>query len=190
MVTSHRQALARAARRALVETMTELTDEEFDRGATLCEGWSPRDVLGHVLGTAEIGPYVRAPWRMHRINADAAAAARTRDRGELLAAARTWAELPTRTDRILGPVLMGDVAMHHQDVLRGLGRTRQVPPAEEAAIYYEGVALKAQKFQPVLQRYRVEPVNGIGRVIGRGTRGRGTGGALGLGLGGREAGSG
>jgi len=186
MKTSHRQAAARTARRALVDTMAELSDEEFERGATLCAGWPPRDVLGHLLGTAEIGPYVRAPWRMHRINARAVQASRARSREELIAAGRVWAELPTRIDRLLGPVLIGDVAMHHQDVLRGLGRTRQIPPAEEAAIYYEGVALTAQKFQPVLLRYRVEPVNGIGRPLGRGVRVRGTAEALGMWLGGRK----
>lgn len=174
---------ARAARHAFVDTVDELSDAEFDHGTTLCTEWSPRDVLAHLIGTAEIGRYLRAPWRLHKINAEIVAAGRGRDRAELIAVGRHWAQVP---DRALAGLLLGDVAMHHQDVLRGLGRTRQIPPAEEAAILAEGVSLTAQKLQPTLFRYRVEPTNGIGRPRGRGTVVRGTAEALGLWLGGRN----
>ncbi|MDQ2626723.1 MAG: maleylpyruvate isomerase family mycothiol-dependent enzyme [Actinomycetota bacterium] len=175
--------IARAARQAFIDTVDGLTDAEFDHGATLCAGWSPRDVLAHLIGTAKVGRYLRAPWRLHTINAEIVAAGRLRDRDEIIAAGRRWAQVP---DRAMAGFLLGDVAMHHQDVLRGLGRSRDIPPAEEAAILTEGVSLTAQKLQPTLLRYRVEPTNGIGRPRGRGTVVRGTAEALGLWLGGRD----
>lgn len=173
----------RAAREAFIDTVDGLTDAEFDHGTTLCAGWSPRDVLAHLIGTAEIGRYLRAPWRLHKINAEIVAAGRLRDRAEITAAGRRWAQVP---DRRLAGLLLGDVAMHHQDVLRGLGRSRDIPAAEEAAILTEGINLTVQKLQPTLLRYRVEPTNGLGRPRGRGTVVRGTAEALGLWLGGRN----
>lgn len=178
--------VVRAARRAFVDTVEGLTAVEFDHGTTLCAGWSPRDVLAHLIGTADIGPYLRAPWRLHKINAEAVAAGRRQSRDQLIAAGRDWAQIPKRTDRALAKLLLGDVAMHHQDVLRGLGRTRPLNPVEEAAIFAEGVSLTLQKLQPTLLKYRVEPTNGIGRPRGRGTPVRGTAEALGLWLGGRD----
>lgn len=178
--------VVRAARHSFVDTVDGLTDAEFDDGVTLCAGWSPRDVLAHLIGTADIGPYLRAPWRLHQINAEAVAAGRRQSRQALSAAGRHWADMPKRIDRALAKLLLGDVAMHHQDVLRGLGRTRVLPAAEEAAIFTEGVSLTFQKLQPTLFKYRVEPTNGIGRPRGRGIRVRGTAEALGLWLGGRD----
>lgn len=186
MASRSDREVVRAARRAFVDTVDSLTDAEFDNGPTLCAGWSPRDVLAHLIGTAEIGRYLRAPWRIHQINADAVAAGRRQSRAELIAAGRAWAEIPKRTDRALAKLLLGDVAMHHQDVLRGLGRTRVLSPIEEAAIFTEGISLTVQKLQPTLLRYRVEPTNGIGRPRGRGIPVRGTAEALGLWLGGRD----
>ncbi len=178
--------VVRAARHAFVDTVDGLTDTEFNAGRTLCAGWSPRDVLAHLIGTADIGRYLRAPWRIHQINAAAVAAGRRQSRAELIAAGRAWAQIPGRADRTFARLLLGDVAMHHQDVLRGLGRSRELTPVEEAAIFSEGISLTLQKRQPTLLRYRVEPSNGIGRPRGRGIPVRGTAEALGLWLGGRE----
>ncbi|WP_024441471.1 maleylpyruvate isomerase N-terminal domain-containing protein [Mycobacterium sp. UM_WGJ] len=179
---TNRIDIVRAARHAFVDTVDGLTDAEFDHGTTLCAQWSPRDVLAHLIGTSEIGRYLRAPWRLHKINAEVVTAGRGRDRADLIAAARRWAQVP---DRAVARLLLGDLAMHHQDVLRGLGRSREIPPVEEAAILTEGVSLTVQKLQPTLLRYRIEPTNGIGRPRGRGTVVRGTAEALGLWLGGR-----
>ncbi|MEZ0362116.1 maleylpyruvate isomerase family mycothiol-dependent enzyme [Mycobacterium sp. pUA109] len=186
MASQTSQAVVRAARSAFLDTVEALSDAEFDDGPTLCAGWSPRDVLAHLIGTAEVGPYLRAPWRLHRINGEFVAAGRRQDRASLTAAGRAWADLPKPVDRAICRLLLGDVAMHHQDVLRGLGRTRVLDPVEEAAIFFEGVSLTIQKAQPTLFKYRVEPTNGIGRALGRGIRVRGTAEALGLWLGGRE----
>lgn len=186
MASQTGQDAARAARRALVDTIDGLTDAEFNDGPTLCAGWSPRDVLAHVIGTANIGRYLRAPWRLHQITGEVVAAGRHQRRETLIAMGRQWAEITKPADRRLAGLLLGDVAMHHQDVLRGLGRTRELPPVEEAAILREGASLTVQKAQPILLKYRVEPTNGIGRPLGRGIRVRGTAEALGLWLGGRD----
>jgi uncharacterized protein (TIGR03083 family) len=179
-------AAARAARNAFIDTVEGLTDAEFDDGTTLCAGWSPRDVLAHLIGTADIGRYLRAPWRLHKINAEVVAAGRRQRRDTLIGMGRKWAEITGGWDRRLAGPLLGDLAMHHQDVLRGLGRTRVLPEVEEAALLREGMLLTIQKAQPTLLKYRVEPTNGVGRPMGRGIPVRGTAEALGLWLGGRN----
>lgn len=60
----------RTARHGFVDTVEGLTEAEFDHGTTLCSAWAPRDVLAHLIGTAEIERYLRAPWRLHAINAE------------------------------------------------------------------------------------------------------------------------
>ncbi|KAA1433011.1 maleylpyruvate isomerase N-terminal domain-containing protein [Mycolicibacter arupensis] len=43
----------RTARHGFVDTVEGLTEAEFDHGTTLCSAWAPRDVLAHLIGTAE-----------------------------------------------------------------------------------------------------------------------------------------
>lgn len=175
----------RAERHAFVDTVTGLSEADFESGTTLCEGWAPRDVLAHLIGTARTADYLRAPWRLHQINERFVADARRRPRDEMIAAGRAWADLPGRLDRMISPFLLGDVAVHHQDVLRGAGLTRALPRHIESAIFHEGVALSFQRPRPALLRYRVEPSNGIGARLGRGPRVLGPAEALGMWLGGR-----
>ena len=77
--------------------------------------------------------------------------------------------------------LLGDLAVHHQDVIRGLGRHRKVPDASAAAILREGVLLGSKR----LLTHRVVPTDG-GRALGRGRTVRGMREALGLWLAGRS----
>jgi len=77
--------------------------------------------------------------------------------------------------------LLGDVAVHHQDVLRPLGLPYHVPPPSRRAILREGMVLGVRR----LWTHRVEPVDG-GMAIGRGPVVRGTMTALGLWLAGRR----
>ena len=60
----------RRERRRLIETVDGLSDDEFTSGRTLCEVWSPRDVLGHVIGVDAVGTYVAmaagSTWRTPR----------------------------------------------------------------------------------------------------------------------------
>ena len=173
----------RAERRAFLATIESLTPDELEHGPTLCASWAPRDVLGHVLGVDEkITEYVRTGGNVHKANARLVERFRALDRDELLARAREWAASPALLSRMGSFGLLGDLAVHHQDVVRGLGRHRDVPEASARAILREGMVLGA----PKLRRYRVAPPD-TGGAFGRGQVVRGTAEALGMWLGGRRA---
>lgn len=176
----------RAERTSLIETLERLSDEEFDSGTTLCDQWSPRDVLGHVLGVDRVfRSYLPYGPRINAANAAQAdrAARMTRDR--LMDQARRWAERPSLSSRVGAVILLGDLAIHHQDVLRGLGRTREVPDAVATAIFREGLQLSLWLNRRVL-RHRLVPADGH-RAVGRGPEVRGTREALGMWLAGRDS---
>jgi uncharacterized protein (TIGR03083 family) len=168
-------------RELLIETFESLTDAEFESGPTLCLEWAPRDVLAHVIGLdSSVHRYVLAGFQVDKANAAIVAAGRRQTRPRLMARARHWAARPAPLSRAAAAFLLGDLAVHHQDVVRGLGRTRELPEASAAAILREGVVLGGKR----LLTHRVEPTDG-GRPLGRGTRVRGTREALGLWLAGR-----
>jgi uncharacterized protein (TIGR03083 family) len=170
-------------RSAVLVTLASLTDDEFESGRTLCEGWAPRDVLAHLLGIDHgLGDYVKAKGNVGRANAEIVERSRVRSRDELMAAAEPWATHPPMTTRSVAVFLLGDTAIHHQDVLRGTGRSRDVPAAARAAILREGAVLGPHR----LLRYRVVPVDG-GRPMGRGAVVRGSSEALGMWLAGRRS---
>lgn len=172
----------REERAALVATLTALTDEEFQSAPTLCAGWAPRDVLAHVVGIdTQVSAYLRAGGRINRANESVVTRGRSRSRAELLAEGRHWAAHPAPLARVIAFGLLGDVAIHHQDVLRALGRHYEIPPASRRAILREGMVLGARR----LWTHRIEPVDG-GMAVGRGQRVRGTMTALGLWLAGRR----
>ena len=169
-------------RRAVMATLRSLTHDELRHGTTLCEGWSPADVLAHLIGIDESLPeYARAYGRIDVANARIVERMAQRSDDELLARGDAWAAQPAIATRLGAWYLLGDVATHHQDVLRGLGRSRAIPVASRDAILREGMVLGAAK----LLRYRVVPNDG-GRAVGRGRVVRGTSEALGLWLSGRR----
>lgn len=173
----------RAERAAFLATIESLTEDEFEHGTTLCEGWAPRDVLGHLLGIDEApAEYVKAFGHVGKGNAAIVDRMRARDRAELLANAREWAAKPALLSLVSSYGLLGDLGVHHQDVLRGLGRTRDVPPAIARAILREGLVLGITK----LRSYRVAPTD-TGRAVGVGQTVRGTAEQLGMWLAGRRS---
>lgn len=176
----------RAERFRLIGTLQELSDEEFDNGPTLCAGWSPRDVLGHLIGVDYLlGSYLPYGMRIHDANQAQADRARRIPRDRLMEWAAHWAANPSLTSRLGVVVTLGDLGVHHQDVLRGLGRKREVPDAVANAIFREGMQLSLWMNRRVL-RHRLVPTDG-GRPVGRGPRVRGTREALGLWLAGRDS---
>ncbi len=175
----------RAERHRFVDTIESLTDDEFESGRTLCAGWAPRDVLAHLLGTAQLTSYLRGGLRVNTVNARLVGAARRLSRQELTGHGRVWAAEPGAGDRVAARFLLGDVSVHHEDVLRGLGRDRDVPVEIAAAIFREGVLLSTGTRRNLL-RYRVEPTTRGGRAIGRGAVVRGATEAIGLWLAGRR----
>lgn len=173
----------RAERRAVLTTFESLSAEEFERGKTLCEGWAPRDVLAHLLGIDEaVGEYLKAAGNINKANARIVERMRALSRDELIARAREWAERPARPSLIASYALLGDLAIHHQDVLRGLGRRREVPPASARAMLREGLIFGALK----LKDYKII-ASDTGRTLGRGRVVRGTAEQLGLWLAGRKS---
>ena len=172
-----------AERARLLETLRDLSDDEFHDGRTLCDQWAPRDVLGHLIGVDSLGTYVRHPG-IGRANAVQVSRARELSRDDLMARGEKWAARPSATGRIGAWYLIGDLAIHHQDIVRGLGRSREVPPPVAGAIMREGFVLSAVVNRRVF-RYRIVPTDG-GRAFGRGREVRGTREALGMWLAGRD----
>jgi len=172
----------REERRALVATVASLTPDEFETATTLCEGWAPRDVLAHVVGVdKDFGEYLRAGGWVSTANEVIVAKARQRSRDDLLAEAEGWADRPGLQSRLWAWPLLGDNAIHHEDILRPLGRQRTIPEVTANAMLSEGALLGAAK----LLRWRVQPTDG-GIALGRGPTVRGTRAALGLWLAGRR----
>ncbi|SEG12044.1 TIGR03083 family protein [Thermomonospora echinospora] len=176
----------RAERFRLIETLEGLSDDDFDAGATLCTEWAPRDVLGHVIGIDYLlGSYVPYGTRINAANRAQADRARMLPRGRLMEWARHWAANPSLTSRLALPVILGDLGVHHQDVLRGLGLRRDVPDAVATAIFREGLQLSLWLNRRVLS-HRLVPTDGH-RPVGRGPEVRGTREALGMWLTGRDS---
>lgn len=172
----------REERAAVLATIRSLTDDELDHGTTLCEAWSPRDVLAHLIGIDESLPeYARAYGNVRAANERVVQRWRDVPRPELEARAERWAASPALATRGAALFLLGDLVMHHQDVLRGLGRSRPLPLYARAALLREGAVLGAHR----LLTNRVVPTDG-GRPLGRGRVVRGSSEALGLWLAGRK----
>jgi uncharacterized protein (TIGR03083 family) len=174
-----------AERQRFVATIESLSDDDFEHGPTLCSQWAPRDVLAHLIGTDTPGRYLRFAGRVNPANRAVVDAAKPTSRDELMSRGSTWANNPSPSSRALARFLIGDVSVHHQDVLRGLGRTRQLPVEVAGAIFREGVILSTGTKRNLL-RYRVEPTTKGGRSLGRGRRVRGSSEAIGLWLAGRR----
>jgi uncharacterized protein (TIGR03083 family) len=144
----------RAERMRLLATLDGLSDEEFGSGRTLCEFWAPRDVLGHLIGVDRlVQSYAPFGPRVHAANRAQVARARRLTRKELMHSARGWAAAPSLTSRLSALVVLGDVAVHHQDIVRGLGRERDIPGPVATAILRDGLMLSLLQNQRVL-RYR------------------------------------
>jgi uncharacterized protein (TIGR03083 family) len=185
MVSFPGESALRAERVAFVDTLRGLSEAEFESGPTLCDEWAPRDVLAHVVGIDDsVGTYVKAAGRVGTANARIVAAARSLSRAQLLDRAQQWAEKPAAHVRPVASLLLGDLGVHHSDVLRGLGHKHlEVPPATAAAVLREGFVLGAAR----AVRYRVVPDGR--RAIGLPGRPvvRGTSEALGMWLAGRDS---
>ncbi|GLZ13245.1 hypothetical protein Acsp04_34800 [Actinomadura sp. NBRC 104425] len=176
----------RAERRRMVDTMADLSDEEFQSGRTLCSRWAPRDVLAHVIALDYLlASYLPYGPRINAANQAQVDRARPLSRDRLMEWAEQWAERPSTTGRAGAAFLLGDLGMHHQDVLRGLGRERTLPDTVATAVFREGLQLSLWLNRRVL-RYRVVPTDGH-RPVGRGPEVRGTREALGLWLAGRDS---
>ncbi|MEV7104164.1 maleylpyruvate isomerase family mycothiol-dependent enzyme [Streptomyces atroolivaceus] len=180
----------RAERRRLIATLDQLPDAVFESGLTLCTEWSPRDVLGHLIAVDSVAasylPY--GPF-FHSANRKQVERARRLPRSRLMAQARIWANHPSLTSRIGAVITLGDLAVHHQDIVRGLGLSRDIPDAVPTYILWDGALLSLSTNLRIL-RYRVEPTDGYPAIGARSPlmpTVHGTREALGLWLAGRDA---
>lgn len=177
------EAALRAERSALLGSLTALPVDDFESGATLCAGWSPRDVLAHVMSLDHFaGTFLRHGPRLADANAVAVAAGRRQHRDHLLEQAHRWATHPAPVARGLALVLLGDLATHHQDVTYARGDRSDPSRAAARAVLREGVTLGGRR----LLTHRVIPTDGVAPAVGRGRPVRGRTVALGLWLAGRR----
>jgi uncharacterized protein (TIGR03083 family) len=129
-----------AERAALASTLAELPVEDWSH-ATLCPGWTVHDVAAHVISTPQIGwgeiatmsvrNFGRSYNRMIFREVKRLGARETRE--TILADFERYAasthHVPTTTS--IEPLI--DALLHHQDIVRPLGLSREMAP-EAAAV--------------------------------------------------------
>ncbi|MFF9003059.1 maleylpyruvate isomerase N-terminal domain-containing protein [Streptomyces achromogenes] len=184
------EAELRAERKRLLRTLDSLPDDVFDEGPTLCTAWSPRDVLGHLIGVDHLVSYYR-PWlRLAAVNDRQVRRVRHLPRHRLMAEAREWAERPAWSSRLATLVSLGDLSVHHQDIVRGVGLARDMPPSVPSFILWDGAMLSSYSNLRIF-RYRVIATDGYPPLGAPGflrpAEVLGTREALGMWLAGRDA---
>jgi uncharacterized protein (TIGR03083 family) len=124
--------LARAERADLAELLATLTADQWE-APTLCSRWRVREVVAHMFSFEELSPvglvgrFLRggvAPGRVNQIGVDAYA---DRSPDELLAMVRAHLDPRGLTAGFGGRIALTDGTIHHQDIRRPLGLTREIP---------------------------------------------------------------
>lgn len=119
-------------RNDLADFLETLTPQQW-AATSLCAGWTVRDVVAHVisyegLGAGELAQrFTRGRFGLNRINAVALREHRGREPHELVALLRKHATPRGLTSAFGGRVALLDTLMHHQDIRRALGMSRDVP---------------------------------------------------------------
>jgi uncharacterized protein (TIGR03083 family) len=124
--------LIHGEREALADDLATLTGEQWAT-ASLCPGWSVRDVLGHVIATAKMTPgaffpgLARAGFRFNDMSDNFIAAEATAVPADGLAELRRHL---TDTTHPPGPAeaMLGEAVVHGEDIRRPLGIKRAYPP--------------------------------------------------------------
>ena len=116
----------------LADLLDTLTPEQW-RAASLCEGWSVRDVVAHVISYEEIGwlglagAFIRgglAPGRVNKVRL-AAYGGHTSD--QLVQVLRSHLRPHGLTAGFGGGIGLTDTLIHHQDIRRPLRLPRDIP---------------------------------------------------------------
>jgi uncharacterized protein (TIGR03083 family) len=134
-------AMARDERTELLELLESLTPEQWN-APTLCQRWRVRDVIAHMFSYDElstiglIGRLLRGGLSPDRANAIGVAAYANRAPDELLTLAHSCLQPRGLTAKFGGRIALTDGMIHHQDIRRPLGITRQVP-AQRLAVALE-----------------------------------------------------
>jgi uncharacterized protein (TIGR03083 family) len=142
--------LARVERRDLLELLESLSPGEWQM-PSLCEGWTVRDVVAHVLSYEELGPvqlvsrFARGWFLPDRVNAVGVREYRTRSPEELVTLLRQHLTPSGLTAGMGGAIGLTDCMIHQQDIRRPLGRPRTIPPERLLPV------LKTALFAPVIR---------------------------------------
>jgi uncharacterized protein (TIGR03083 family) len=125
--------LAADERRDLADLLDDLTPEQWLQ-PSLCDGWTVRDVVAHLISYEELGylgaagTLVRGGFRLGRMNELRRRAYREHEPEQLVAILRSHFEPHGLTAAFGGGVGLTDCVIHHQDIRRPLGLAREVPP--------------------------------------------------------------
>lgn len=148
--------MARDERADLAEFLAGLSPEQWD-APTLCDGWRVRDVVAHMIsyeeldGRALIARFAKGRFLPDRVNA-VGVSENSRSPEELLALLNDHLEPRGLTAGLGGRIALLDGLIHHQDIRRPLGLSRDIP---------------AERMLPVLQFARVAPpLRGFWRARG------------------------
>ena len=147
-----------AERAALAATLADLDPADWGHD-TLCPGWTVHDVAAHVISTPQIG-WAQMPGMTARNlgrgyntmifrEVKRLGARQTRESilGDFERYATSTRHVPTTTS--VEPLI--DALLHHQDIVRPLGRTRAMAP--------EAAAVAADRVR------RLAPLMGTGRLV-------------------------
>jgi uncharacterized protein (TIGR03083 family) len=130
--------LAHDDRADLADFLRGLPAEQWD-APTLCDRWSVRDVVAHVISYDDLGPtgFVRRlaagrfdPDKANQVGVDQYASLSP---DELLAELEGHLRPAGLTARLGGRIGLVDGLIHHQDIRRALGAPREVPRERLAA---------------------------------------------------------
>ena len=144
MATTSPWPLIHAEREALIADLGALTDDQWTT-RSLCADWTVRDVLGHMISTAQMTPpkfftsLTAAGFRFNNMNAKGVATEATATPADGLAHLRSHLNDTTHPP---GPVeaMLGEAVIHPADIRKPLGIAHEYP--EEALIrvadFYKG----------------------------------------------------
>jgi uncharacterized protein (TIGR03083 family) len=175
-------SLARAEREDLRDLLGSLSEDQW-RAPSLCEGWSVRDVVAHLLSYEELSGrqlaqrFGRGRFRVDRINALGLGEYSTRTPAALVQLLDDHLTPAGLTAGMGGAIALTDGMIHQQDIRRPLGLPRVIP-AERLV-----PALRTALFAPTLLGVlRVRDVRLVATDVdwtfGRGPEVRGTAEAI------------
>jgi uncharacterized protein (TIGR03083 family) len=136
MATTSPWPLIHTEREALIADLGTLNDEQWAT-PSLCDNWTVRDVLGHMIATAKMTPpaffaaLAGTGFRFNAMNEKNIAREATPNPSDGLAEFRQHLKDTTHPP---GPVeaMLGEAVIHSADIRRPLGMSREYP--EEALI--------------------------------------------------------
>lgn len=182
--------LARDERKDLADFLDTLTPEQW-AAPTLCDGWSVRDVVAHVVSYEGLGALglakrlVKGRFLLGRINDVGIGELRHREPAELVALLRQHVHPAGLTAGFEGRVALVDEMVHQQDIRRPLGLPRDVPAERlRAALSFALVA------PPIMAPWHIRGVKVVATDVdwsgGVGAEARGPGEAVLMAMAGRR----